>query len=143
MDEQVCCAKSILRNMLFFQYLVSFLEGDFVTCNLSFKENSDWITLRESFLNMILVSRKIIYKGLIKDCLSAMFLKSFSNGSNTKCIIKKMSTEVAQLLLAHAFQAYISLPSQDSSESKEDDNDDNSLPDICNHMISAFTCLMG
>ncbi|KAL4588305.1 hypothetical protein LXL04_001189 [Taraxacum kok-saghyz] len=58
--------------MLLFQYLVSFLEGDFVTRNLSFKENSDWITLRESFLNMILVSRKIIYKGLIKDCLSAM-----------------------------------------------------------------------
>ena len=37
----------------------------------------------------------------------------------------------------------MALPSQDSSESKEDDidNDDNSLPDVCNYMISAFTCL--
>lgn len=267
-----------LRNMLLFQYLVSVLEGDFVLRNLAFTENSDWITLRESLLNMILVSRKITYKGLIKDCLSAMcelsqfsidcshdlrpsetespevtekshtalaialpeivkrtcvsvqkfllmiieldsskktadtkgwttradgvrteameiimeeltydknilfpflqaldkpklkldmivqyfqkyipktsvrtrrsngstddatfggVLKCFSNGNNTKSIIKKINTEVAQLLLAHAFQAYISLH---STENKEDIAD-NSLPEICKNMISAFTCL--
>ncbi|CAH1415893.1 unnamed protein product [Lactuca virosa] len=270
-----------LRNMLVFQYLVSFLEGDFVIRNLAFTENSDWITLRESLLNMILVSRKITYKTLIKDCLSAMcqlsqfsmdssnvltpsgtespeatekshtalaialpevikhtcvsvqkflsmiieldsskraadmegwttradgvrtpameiimdeltydknillpffqaldkpklkldmivqyfqkyipktsvrtrrsndstnnstfggVLKCFSNENNTKSIIKKIDTEVAQLLLAHAFQAFISLPCQDSTESKEDIVD-NSLPEICKNMISAFNCL--
>lgn len=264
-----------LRNMLLFQYLVSVLEGDFVNRNVAFKENSDWMTLKESLLNMILVSRKITYKGLIKDCLSAMcqlsqfsvdnshdlipsenespeatersitalsialpevvkctcvsfqkflltiieldsskkiadmegsttradgvrtpaidiimdeltydknilfpffqaldkpqlkldmivqylqkympktsvrtrrsngstddstfggVLKSFSNGNNTKSIIKKINTEVAQLLLAHAFLAYISLPCKE-------DIADNSLTEICNNLISAFTCL--
>lgn len=270
-----------LRNMLLFQYLVNVLEGDFVPRNLAFQENSDWVTLRESLLSMILVSRKINYKGLIKDCLSAMcelsqysinnshdvrpteigseevtdrlhtalaialpevvkrtcdvvqklllmiieldeskktadmegwttradgirtpaaeiildeltydknilfpffqaldkpklkldmivqylqkyipktsvrtrrsngstnnptfggILKCFSNGNNTKSIIKKISTEVAQLLLAHAFQAHISLSSQHSTESKEEISD-NSVSEICNNMISAFTCL--
>nr|XP_043626713.1 negative regulator of systemic acquired resistance SNI1 [Erigeron canadensis] len=272
-----------LRNMLLFQYLVNVFEADFVPRNLAFTENTDWIALRESLLNMILGSRKITYKGLIKDCLSAMcelsqfstdcihdvrppetgmaevtdsnrchialaialpevvrrtcvafqkllsmiieldsskkvadiegwtmrsdgtrtpaveiildeltydknilfpfvqaldkpklklyitvqylykyipktsvrtrksngstddstfgaVLKCFSNGNSTKNIIKKISTEVAQFLLAHAFQAYILLLSQHSTESKEDISDD-SLPVICNNIISAFTCL--
>ncbi|XP_071707307.1 negative regulator of systemic acquired resistance SNI1 isoform X2 [Rutidosis leptorrhynchoides] len=273
----------LLRNMLLFLYLVNVLEGDFVPRSLAFTENSDWITLRESLLNMILVSRKITYKGLIKDCLSAMcelsrfstdnrhdgkpteteakstegtenrhiaiaialpdvvkctcdavqkllsmiieldsfkkaadlegrttradgtrtpameiildeltyeknilfpffqafnkpelkldmivqylqkyipktsvrtrrstdsidgstfggVLKCFSNVNNAKAITKKISTEVAQLLIAHAFQAYILLLSQRYTESKEKTGD-NSLPDICNDMISAFTCI--
>ncbi|KAI3743681.1 hypothetical protein L1987_56743 [Smallanthus sonchifolius] len=269
------------RNMLLFQYLVNVLEGDFVPRNLAFTENSDWVALKESLLNMILVSRKITYKGLVKDCFSAMcelsqfirdcshdmrpaetgsteitekwhtalaialpevvkrtcaavqklllmmieldsskktadlegwttradgtrtpateiildelaydknilfpffqafdkpklkldmiiqylkkyipktsvrtrrsngstndstfggVLNCFSNGNSTKSIIKKISSEVAQLLLAHAFQAYILLPSEHSTESKEGIAD-NSLPNICNDMISAFTCL--
>ncbi|KAJ0821910.1 putative negative regulator of systemic acquired resistance SNI1 [Helianthus annuus] len=270
-----------LRNMLLFQYLVKLLEGDLVPRNFAFTEKSDWVTLRESLLNMILVSRKITYKGLVKDCLSTLcelsqfstkcihdmrpeqtgsteitekchtalalalpevvkrtcaavqkllimiveldsskkaadlegwttradgtrtpateiildeltydknilfpffqaldkpklkldmivqFLKKyipktsvrtrrsngsandstfggvlncFSNESSTKGIVKKISSEVAQLLLAHAFQAYILLPSEHSTESKED-TADNSLRNICNNMISAFTCL--
>ncbi|KAL8228107.1 hypothetical protein R6Q57_015691 [Mikania cordata] len=270
-----------LRNMLLFQYLVYVLEGDFVPCNLAFTESSDWITLRESLLSMILVSRKISYKGLVKDCLSMMcelsqfsrdcshgmrpaesgsteitekcytavalalpevvkrtcaaaqklllmiieldsskkaadlegwttradgtrtpaieiildevsydknilfpffqaldkpklkldlivqylkkyipktsvrtrrssgstndesfggVLNCFSNGNSTKNIIKKISSEVTQLLLAHAFQAYIMIPSQHSTESKED-TAENPLTNICNDMISAFTCL--
>ncbi|KAD4982431.1 hypothetical protein E3N88_19108 [Mikania micrantha] len=271
-----------LRNMLLFQYLVYLLKGDFVPRNLAFTESSDWITLRESLLNMILVSRKISYKGLVKDCLSMMcelsqfsrdcshdmrpaesgsteitekcytavalalpevvkrtcaavqklllmiieldsskkaadlegwttradgtrtpaieiildevsydknilfpffqaldkpklkldlivqylkkyipktsvrtrrssgstndesfggVLNCFSNGNSTKSIIKKISSEVTQLLLAHAFQqAYIMLPSQHSTESKED-TAENPLTSICNDMISAFTCL--
>ncbi|KAK9051674.1 hypothetical protein SSX86_028302 [Deinandra increscens subsp. villosa] len=270
-----------LRNMLLFQYLVNVIEGDFVPRNLAFTEHSDWNNLRESLLNMILVSRKITYKTLVKDCLSTMcelsqysrdcshdtrpdetgsteitekcrtalaialpgvvkstcaavqklllmiieldsskkeadlegwttradgtrtpateiildelsydknilfpffqaldkpklkldmivqylkkyipktsirtrrsngstddstfggVLNSFSNGNNTKSIIKKISSEVAQLLLAHAFQAYILLPSQHSTESKED-TAENSRPNICKDMISAFTCL--
>ncbi|KAI7740880.1 hypothetical protein M8C21_021980 [Ambrosia artemisiifolia] len=270
-----------LRNMLLVQYLVNVLEEDLVPRNLAFTENSDWVTLRESLLNQILVSRKITYKGLVKDCLSSMcelsqfstkfshdmrsvetgstkitekchtalvlafpevvkrtcaavqklllmiieldsskkaadlegwttradgtrtpameiildeltydknilfpffqaldkpelkldmivqylkkyipktsvrtrrsngsendstfggILNCFSKESSTKGIIKKISSEVAQLLLAHAFQAYILLPSEHSTES-EDDNGANSLPNICNNMISAFTCL--
>ncbi|XP_076927190.1 negative regulator of systemic acquired resistance SNI1-like isoform X2 [Bidens hawaiensis] len=268
-----------LRTMLLFQYLVNVLEGDLVPRNLAFTENSDWVSLRESLLNMILVSRKISYKELVKDCLFTMcelsqfstkrshdirpaetvstettekchtalalalpkavkstcaavqklllmiteldsskkaadlkgwttradgtrtpaieiimdeltydknilfpffqaldqpklkldmiiqyfkkyipktnvrtrrsnggstndstfggILNSFSNENITKNILKKISSEVAQLLLAHAFQAYILLPSEHLTES----NEDNSLPNICNNIISAFKCL--
>ncbi|PWA56635.1 negative regulator of systemic acquired resistance (SNI1) [Artemisia annua] len=270
-----------LRNMLLFQYLVNVLEGDFIPRNKSFKENSKWTTLRDSLLSMILVSRKINFKGLIKECLSTLcelsqfsidsshdvrppesgstevterchaalaialpevvkrtcdsvqkllsmiieldsskmaadmdglttradgtrtpateiileeltydkdilfpffqaldkpklkldmivqyfqkyipktsvrtrrsngceidstfggMLKCFSDGNSTKSIIKKITNEAAQLLLAHAFQAYILLPSQQSTESNKGIVD-NSLPEICNNMVSAFACL--
>ncbi|KAK2972881.1 hypothetical protein RJ640_029998 [Escallonia rubra] len=62
----------MLRNMLLLQYLVRVLEGDFIPRNFAFKENTNWPLLRESLPNMLLGSRKIIYKGLIKDCLSVM-----------------------------------------------------------------------
>ncbi|GKC89230.1 negative regulator of systemic acquired resistance SNI1 isoform X1, partial [Tanacetum coccineum] len=63
------------------------------------------------------------------------------NGNSTKSIIKKITNEASQLLLAHAFQAYILLPpSQQSTESNKGIVD-NSLPEICNNMVSAFACL--
>ncbi|KAM7500737.1 hypothetical protein LguiA_025151 [Lonicera macranthoides] len=267
----------LLRNMLLLQYLVNVLEGDFLPRNRAYKEQMNWALLRESLLSILLGSRRILYKGFIRDCLYIMsemshsrsersdgvryqencknaismalpevekctciaiqkflsmimeldmskktadmqglttradgvrtpaveiildeltynkeilspflqvfdepkwkmeiivqylrkyiaqpsvrtrrsnggtedatfsgILKSFSNSNSTKTIIKKISTEVAQLLLAHAFQAYILLSSQHSvegiSDSKEDVSSD-SVVEICENMISAFTCL--
>nr|GEV08315.1 negative regulator of systemic acquired resistance SNI1 isoform X1 [Tanacetum cinerariifolium] len=78
--------------------------------------------------------------GSENDSTFGGILKYFSNGNNTKSIIKKISTEAAQLLLAHAFQAYILLPSQQSTDSSKDIVD-NSLLEICNNMVSAFACL--
>ncbi|XP_059663829.1 negative regulator of systemic acquired resistance SNI1 [Cornus florida] len=261
-----------LRNLLLFQYLVNVLEGDFLPRNCVFKETMNWILLRESLLNILLGSRKISYKGLIKDCLSIMcemchicssdllkncdtaigialpevekgtcnavqklllmimeldlskkaadvqghttradavrtpleeiildeltynrdflspflevfnepkrkldiivqyfskyiakpssvrtrrsngstedttfngILKCFSNGNSTKSVTKKISTDVVQLLLAHGFQAYFSLASQDSVEGISDFKEDfkGSLMEICKNVISAFTSL--
>ncbi|KAK6797433.1 hypothetical protein RDI58_005135 [Solanum bulbocastanum] len=62
----------ILRKMLLLHYLVSALEGDFVPRNKAFKEKMSWTHLRDSLLNMLLGSRKIIYKSLVKDCLSVI-----------------------------------------------------------------------
>ncbi|CAN4078847.1 unnamed protein product [Withania somnifera] len=62
----------ILRKMLLLHYLVNVLEGDFVPRNEVFKEKMSWNLLRDSLLNMLLGSRKIIYKGLVKDCLSVI-----------------------------------------------------------------------
>ena len=42
--------------------------------------------------------------GSTNDSTFGGVLKCFSNGNNTKSIVKKISTEVAQLLLAQAFQ---------------------------------------
>ncbi|KAI9385378.1 hypothetical protein POPTR_011G062100v4 [Populus trichocarpa] len=61
-----------LRNMLLFQYLVNALEGDFLPRNRVYEETMNWTHLRESLLNMLLSTRRINYKGLMKDCLSIM-----------------------------------------------------------------------
>ncbi|GMI93465.1 SUPPRESSOR OF NPR1-1, INDUCIBLE 1 [Hibiscus trionum] len=58
-----------LGNMLLFQYLVNVLEGDFVPRINMYKESLNWNFLRECLLNMLLVSRRINYKVLMKDCL--------------------------------------------------------------------------
>ncbi|KAH7568838.1 hypothetical protein JRO89_XS06G0059500 [Xanthoceras sorbifolium] len=55
-----------LRNMLLLQYLVNVLEGDFLP------QTSNWNLLRESLLNILLGSRRINYKVLMKDCLSIL-----------------------------------------------------------------------
>ncbi|XP_061363458.1 negative regulator of systemic acquired resistance SNI1 [Gastrolobium bilobum] len=57
-----------LRNMLLFQYLVIVLEGDFLPRNATMY----WSTQRESLLNMLLGSRKINYKSLMKDCMAVI-----------------------------------------------------------------------
>ncbi|KAK7362755.1 hypothetical protein VNO77_04876 [Canavalia gladiata] len=54
-----------LRNMLLFQYLVTVFEGDFLPRNASL----NWSMQRESLLNLLLGSRKINYKSLMKNCL--------------------------------------------------------------------------
>ncbi|KAL0398521.1 UNVERIFIED_CONTAM: Negative regulator of systemic acquired resistance SNI1 [Sesamum radiatum] len=63
---------TFLKNMLLLQYLITVLEGDFLPRNCAYQENMNWTILRESLLNMLLGSRKIVYKGLVKDCLSLM-----------------------------------------------------------------------
>ncbi|KAF7803366.1 negative regulator of systemic acquired resistance SNI1 [Senna tora] len=55
-----------LQNMLLFQYLVKVFEEDF----LPRKATMDWIIERESLLNMLLGSRKVNYKALMKNCLT-------------------------------------------------------------------------
>ncbi|KAJ4703580.1 Negative regulator of systemic acquired resistance (SNI1) [Melia azedarach] len=61
-----------LRNMLLFQYLAHFLEGDFLPRNIMYEETMNWTILRESLLNMLLGSRRMNYKNLMKDCLSIL-----------------------------------------------------------------------
>ncbi|KAI3456197.1 hypothetical protein Pfo_012860 [Paulownia fortunei] len=63
---------TFLKNLLLLQYLITVLEGDFLPRNCAYQENMNWTLLRESLLNMLLGSRKIMYKGLMKDCLSIM-----------------------------------------------------------------------
>ncbi|XP_028780306.1 negative regulator of systemic acquired resistance SNI1 isoform X2 [Neltuma alba] len=55
-----------LQNMLVFQYLVEVFEGDF----LPRKATIDWNIERDSLLNLLLGSRKINYKALMKNCLT-------------------------------------------------------------------------
>ncbi|XVE51421.1 hypothetical protein DITRI_Ditri02bG0038900 [Diplodiscus trichospermus] len=61
-----------LGNMLLFQYLVNALEGDFVPRTNVYKETENWNLLRECLLNLLLGSRRVNYKVLMKDCLSTL-----------------------------------------------------------------------
>ncbi|KAL3617063.1 isoform X1 [Castilleja foliolosa] len=260
---------TFLKNMLLLQYLITVLDGDFSPRNVAYHESMKWTLLRESQLSMLLGSRKIMYKGLMKDCLSIMcnisqsteetsdhenssaelvhknnsaialalpdvkkstrtavkrfllmimeldssrriadqqgvttradgvrtsaveiileeliynnhtlcsflqvfdpkrkleivvqyfqkyipkssvqtrrssgspnnvdnfdgVLKCLSNSNITKSIIKKLSAEVVQLLLAYAFQAYLVISKDDKSSSVEE---------VCKNVVSSFTCL--
>ncbi|XP_074272322.1 negative regulator of systemic acquired resistance SNI1 [Silene latifolia] len=62
----------LLAEMMLFIYLITILEADFLPRNQAFLANSRWIPLRESFLNKLLVSRTMNYKGLVKDCLNVI-----------------------------------------------------------------------
>uniref|UniRef100_A0A7C9ERD3 Negative regulator of systemic acquired resistance SNI1 n=1 Tax=Opuntia streptacantha TaxID=393608 RepID=A0A7C9ERD3_OPUST len=86
----------ILANMLLFQYLVNVLKGDFLARNQTFLRSSDWISLRECLLNKLLGSRRINYKGFVKDCLFTM-CKRFSSYSPLNHCSGPAETSLPQL----------------------------------------------
>ncbi|RHN51170.1 hypothetical protein MtrunA17_Chr6g0466171 [Medicago truncatula] len=61
---------SLLQSLLLFQYLVIVLEGDFLPRNATM----NWSLQRKSWLNMLLGSRKINYKSLMKNCIEVICL---------------------------------------------------------------------
>ncbi|KFK28519.1 hypothetical protein AALP_AA7G007100 [Arabis alpina] len=62
----------ILGNMFVFEYLVHFLKLDFTPRHQVYEETMNWSLLKESSLNLLLASRKVNFKNLMKDCLSTM-----------------------------------------------------------------------
>ncbi|KAK3152851.1 hypothetical protein QOZ80_2BG0164370 [Eleusine coracana subsp. coracana] len=58
-----------IKNMMSFQYLVITLEADFVPRHVAYKESLDWVIFRESLLNMLLGSRKLVFKSFVKNCM--------------------------------------------------------------------------
>ncbi|PUZ75352.1 hypothetical protein GQ55_1G157500 [Panicum hallii var. hallii] len=58
-----------IENMMLFQYLVNTLEADFVPRHIAYKKSPDWVIFRESLLNMLLGSRKLVFKSFVKDCM--------------------------------------------------------------------------
>ncbi|KAJ3692283.1 hypothetical protein LUZ60_012633 [Juncus effusus] len=64
-----------IENILVFQFLVEVLEADFIPRQNLYKDSSNWLLLRESMLNILLGSRKLQFKNLIKDCISIMLKK--------------------------------------------------------------------
>ncbi|CAH8276159.1 unnamed protein product [Arabidopsis lyrata] len=59
-------------------------------------------------------------------------LKTFSNGLNAKNITKKIGPDIVQILIGHAFLARLTF---------SDPNEEDSITEICNRIISAFTSL--
>ncbi|XVF25712.1 hypothetical protein REPUB_Repub13aG0237200 [Reevesia pubescens] len=71
-------------------------------------------------------------------------LKFFSNSSSTRNVTKKIDVEVLQLLLAHAFQAYLSMSPQQHQPGMSDCEEaviDSFLMEISKNVIAAFNSL--
>ncbi|CAN8231476.1 unnamed protein product [Cochlearia groenlandica] len=62
----------ILGNMFLFKYLVHVIKLDFTPRNQVYEETMNWSILKESSLNLLLASRRVNFKLLMKDCLSTM-----------------------------------------------------------------------
>ncbi|XP_010496227.1 PREDICTED: uncharacterized protein LOC104773342 isoform X2 [Camelina sativa] len=62
----------ILGNMFLFKYLVHVLKLDFTPRIQVYKETNNWSLLKESSLNLLLASRQVKFKLLMKDYLSTM-----------------------------------------------------------------------
>ncbi|XP_039126548.1 negative regulator of systemic acquired resistance SNI1 isoform X2 [Dioscorea cayenensis subsp. rotundata] len=58
-----------VEDMLVFQYLISVIEADFLPRQTLYKETLDWNHPRESIINILLTSRKLNFKNIVKDCM--------------------------------------------------------------------------
>ncbi|KAA3478958.1 negative regulator of systemic acquired resistance SNI1 isoform X2 [Gossypium australe] len=58
-----------LRGLFDPNYLVSVLEGDFLARISMYKESMNWNFLRECLINMLLASKRVNYRVLMKECL--------------------------------------------------------------------------
>ncbi|CAN6231458.1 unnamed protein product [Urochloa humidicola] len=65
-----------IKNMMLFQYLVNTLEADFVPRHIAYKESLDWVIFRESLLNMLLGSRKLVFKSFVRNCIHLLISQS-------------------------------------------------------------------
>ncbi|CAN6482710.1 unnamed protein product [Victoria cruziana] len=70
-------------------------------------------------------------------------LQCFLNGTSTKTVIKKISMEIVQLLLAHAFQAFLSIQifAKQFTFSCEKMGSCGSLVETCKHLQLVFASL--
>ncbi|XP_010518786.1 PREDICTED: uncharacterized protein LOC104798414 [Tarenaya hassleriana] len=87
----------VLGNMLLFQFLVNVLEEDFTPRNRVYKETMNWNLLKESSLNLLLASRKINFKLLMKDCLSTVCTPCIDDAvtdsnEDPECSVKNSNT---------------------------------------------------
>ncbi|KAJ8480106.1 hypothetical protein OPV22_023833 [Ensete ventricosum] len=69
-------------NLLLFQYLVNVLEEDLLPRLTVYKETLNWLLLKESVLNILLGSRKLNFKSLVRDCMSILLKRCHHNIPN-------------------------------------------------------------
>ncbi|ONK81566.1 uncharacterized protein A4U43_C01F30610 [Asparagus officinalis] len=80
------------ENMLLFQYLVNILETDFLPRHTLYKETLDWVLLRESLLSMLLVSRRINFKSIIRDSMFVLSRRCHQQTESSISDLKDTST---------------------------------------------------
>ncbi|WOL09342.1 hypothetical protein Cni_G18095 [Canna indica] len=75
-------------NLLVFQYLINVLEEDLSLRLTLYKETSNWLLLRESVLNILLGSRKLNFKSLVRDCMSILLKQCHHNILNNSQLLR-------------------------------------------------------
>ncbi|KAG9440583.1 hypothetical protein H6P81_020748 [Aristolochia fimbriata] len=68
-----------IGNMFLFQYIVSVLSQDFVPRAASYRKSKNWCLLRESLLQLLLGSRKLNFKNLMKECMSIICYRVYGH----------------------------------------------------------------
>ncbi|KAG7616486.1 Negative regulator of systemic acquired resistance SNI1 [Arabidopsis thaliana] len=91
----------ILGNMFLFKYLAHVLKLDFTPRNQVYEETMNWSLLKESFLNLLLASRKVNFKLLMKDYLSTMCASIDADEKSVSLVElhKDMLTAMKELLV--------------------------------------------
>ncbi|KAL9255211.1 Negative regulator of systemic acquired resistance SNI1-like protein [Drosera capensis] len=79
--------------------------------------------------------------GATHDATISRFLMSLSNSKESRTLIKKIGSEVLQLLIAHVLQACISLPNDELfgvTADLDEGAETHTVEEICRNVISAF-----
>ncbi|KAG0503435.1 hypothetical protein HPP92_003507 [Vanilla planifolia] len=100
LEEIAFDAKSgikITEKMMLFQYLIYVLEADFLPLHASYKETLDWDLLRESMLCMLLASRKLNYKSVVRICMSLISTRCYHE-NNISDMVNDAKSISAELL---------------------------------------------
>ncbi|XP_042452931.1 negative regulator of systemic acquired resistance SNI1-like [Zingiber officinale] len=71
-----------VQNSLVFQYLVNVVEVDLLLRLNLYKETLNWSLLRESVMNLLLGSRKLNFKSVVRDCMSILLRRCHHSISN-------------------------------------------------------------
>ncbi|CAH8346087.1 unnamed protein product [Eruca vesicaria subsp. sativa] len=114
-DESEESDLKILGNMFLFKYLVHVLKLDFTPRNQVFEETTNWSLLKESSLNLLLASRKVNFKLLVKDCLSTMCSPFDADGKSISLV------ELHKGMLSAMKELLIMIIELDASKKKADE----------------------
>ncbi|KAF8097419.1 hypothetical protein N665_0289s0008 [Sinapis alba] len=113
-DESEESNLKVLRNMFLFKYLVHVLMSDFTPRNQVFEESINWSLLKESSLNLLLASRRVNFKLLMKDCLSAMCSPFDADGKSISLV------ELHKGMLSAMKELLVMIMELDASKKKAD-----------------------
>ncbi|EOA15774.1 hypothetical protein CARUB_v10006931mg [Capsella rubella] len=104
----------ILGNLFLFKYLVHVLKLDFTPRNQVYKETMNWSLLKESSLNLLLASRKVNFKLLMKDYLSTMCAPIDADEKSTSLV------ELHEGMLSAMKELLVMMMDLDASKQKAD-----------------------
>ncbi|KAF3774319.1 hypothetical protein EJ110_NYTH53323 [Nymphaea thermarum] len=98
-EMDVCEVRSkTLSRFLLLNYLIIVLEVDFLPRYKKFKETLDWDLLKECLITLLLGSRRINFKNLIRECLSIISKIPYHHGKLNH-VDRNVGQDVSHMLI--------------------------------------------